>query len=800
MSNIFISYSSEDRDSARRLAQALEQEGWSVWWDRKIAAGKSYQRVIEAELEAADCVIVIWSVHSVASDWVVAEAAEGRERNLLVPVAIDDAKPPLVFRQIQTADLSKWNGNSASPVFRQLANDIHPLIAESKRDETPAPPSPLTVAPPQPAPTSGKHFKWYASAAVVLIAIGLLVAWPNIKPWFISGQPPTPPAQVTDFTADPLQIEAGGSTTLSWKTENAQQVTLSTEEDATGESIEPAGTKIVRPQGTTVFFLKAQGADPEKKGDVARITVTVTPPAAEPNPQIVVFEADRKVLTRGDSTALHWETSHASRIELDDATVNPSGAIKIRPDQTTTYRLLAVNESGKSDSQSFTITVEDLPRDEIAEIQELLGSLGYDAGTPDGLPGPRTRAAIEAFENETGIPVTGLPSRYLAEKLRDVHGAVPTPEILVFKSERQKISRGETLNLRWETANAVKVSLNPLGSVEVSGERPVRPADTTEYELVATNRVGKSVRKTIAVQVEVSLEIESLKADRQRIGPKDKTAIHWRTSGAERVELMPFGEVDLSGSKSVSPDKTTTYELVATSSAGAKINRSVTIEVGCPPNIDKFWADSDRIKQGAATYLRWNTSCADGVAIDPLDKNLKPDGSRMVSPDKTTSYILIAWNSEKQVIRQKVTITVDTATVSGGTIILAGGGKYLDDKRVIYAILYGVPLDGIATKLFGKVQTIFEFPLGKNKTDAAKYNYDVKRSKTLMAEAGLVNGLGAYMLYTEDLLKMAEVVENYLNRIGIQVKSKAISSNAARQAAEKYVKGGRPTLLLESLK
>ena len=136
MSNIFISYS-EDRDWAQRLAQALEQEGWSVWWDRKIAVGKSYQRVIEAELEAADCVIVVWSEHSVASDWVVAEAAEGRERNLLVPVCIDGAKPPLVFRQIQTADLSNWDGSPSSPVFRRLAYDIRPYIAESKKAKRP---------------------------------------------------------------------------------------------------------------------------------------------------------------------------------------------------------------------------------------------------------------------------------------------------------------------------------------------------------------------------------------------------------------------------------------------------------------------------------------------------------------------------------------------------------------------------------------------------------------------------------------------------------------------------------------
>jgi hypothetical protein len=33
MADIFISYSSEDRDQARILAAFLEAEGYSVWWD-----------------------------------------------------------------------------------------------------------------------------------------------------------------------------------------------------------------------------------------------------------------------------------------------------------------------------------------------------------------------------------------------------------------------------------------------------------------------------------------------------------------------------------------------------------------------------------------------------------------------------------------------------------------------------------------------------------------------------------------------------------------------------------------------
>jgi len=42
MSDIFLSYASEDRDRVEPLAKALEDKGWPAWWDRRIPAGKQF--------------------------------------------------------------------------------------------------------------------------------------------------------------------------------------------------------------------------------------------------------------------------------------------------------------------------------------------------------------------------------------------------------------------------------------------------------------------------------------------------------------------------------------------------------------------------------------------------------------------------------------------------------------------------------------------------------------------------------------------------------------------------------------
>jgi TIR domain/Protein of unknown function (DUF1566) len=124
MTDVFISYASEDRERARKLASALEAQGWSVWWDRKIIAGQSFDQVIEHELETAKSVVVLWSKNSISSEWVKNEAAVAAERGVLVPALIDSVKLPLEFRRKQVADMIGWDGDLSHGGFQALCDGV----------------------------------------------------------------------------------------------------------------------------------------------------------------------------------------------------------------------------------------------------------------------------------------------------------------------------------------------------------------------------------------------------------------------------------------------------------------------------------------------------------------------------------------------------------------------------------------------------------------------------------------------------------------------------------------------------
>lgn len=102
----FVSYAREDRDFADRVVAEIDDKlGIEVWTDRRLQAGGRFEQDIQLALERALVVIVLWSRESVRSDYVLDEAGIGHDANKLLPVRIDDVKPPLGFRGLHTLDL-----------------------------------------------------------------------------------------------------------------------------------------------------------------------------------------------------------------------------------------------------------------------------------------------------------------------------------------------------------------------------------------------------------------------------------------------------------------------------------------------------------------------------------------------------------------------------------------------------------------------------------------------------------------------------------------------------------------------
>jgi TIR domain/WD domain, G-beta repeat len=223
MADVFISYANENRDTARKLAASLEAHGWSVWWDRKIRAGQSFDQVIERELEAARSVVVLWSKDSISSEWVRNEAALAAERGVLVPVFIDDVKPPLEFRRRQAADLVGWDNDPSHPGFQATCDAI--AVTTNITGLTPSPSASALAG------ALHQKRRWIlASVAAIAVALGAYWIWTGtLKEQDVSGYWDLEPSEkmhktyidlrvvdgklvgseVTSFPLDPLTVMSG---------------------------------------------------------------------------------------------------------------------------------------------------------------------------------------------------------------------------------------------------------------------------------------------------------------------------------------------------------------------------------------------------------------------------------------------------------------------------------------------------------------------------------------------------------------------------------------------------------------
>ena len=128
MAKLFLSYARGDLATAQRLADTLTAASHEVWWDRQIHGGSRFSKEIDEELGLADAILVLWSRLSCESAWVQDEATEGRDSGRLIPLLLDESKPPLGFRQFHSIDLSGWTGEA--PLLEPVLKAISKITGE----------------------------------------------------------------------------------------------------------------------------------------------------------------------------------------------------------------------------------------------------------------------------------------------------------------------------------------------------------------------------------------------------------------------------------------------------------------------------------------------------------------------------------------------------------------------------------------------------------------------------------------------------------------------------------------------
>lgn len=214
MKDVFLSYSSKDREKAALIERAFEAAGISVFWDQEVPPGRDWDSWIREHLTGAKVAVVLWSKASVASANVKHEAMIAKETGKLIPVLVENLSPsdfPMGMYLTQAALLTDYRGG-AHPGMAKLIAEV-----EARLSRGPSSRPDHLVAPPRTGMRPGAMAALLA-VPVAFLALGALALQnrPTVcaatgllcTPTVTAAQPAPPPAQAAT-PLDPIDVLQG---------------------------------------------------------------------------------------------------------------------------------------------------------------------------------------------------------------------------------------------------------------------------------------------------------------------------------------------------------------------------------------------------------------------------------------------------------------------------------------------------------------------------------------------------------------------------------------------------------------
>ena len=219
--------------------------------------------------------------------------------------------------------------------------------------------------------------------------------------------------------------------------------------------------------------------------------------------------------------------------------------------------------------------------------------------TLDGVPlsaASGTRAITIQNDQEFHLVVSnGMKSCSAVCKVK----ALNAPKITL-KLSKSKLKKGKQdyAQLRWDVKNAGQdIRLYANGeelSHDKRGQESVSPEETTTYTIKVQGLDGKRIfEKSVKLYVHAEGEITFV-VDKKYSYPGIPVVLSWDVQNAKTVELAGFGRQSAHDSKTLEPDKDTTYELKVTDAFGCK-SRFVEVRMLPLPQIETLLVPTPQI-------------------------------------------------------------------------------------------------------------------------------------------------------------------------------------------------------------
>jgi hypothetical protein len=314
---------------------------------------------------------------------------------------------------------------------------------------------------------------------------------------------------------------AGQSSTLTWKTLNADTVSIA------GLGNQPVNGSIpVSPRQTTKYILTARNGVNQ---DMASVTVVVL---NTPNQvQLTGCTATPPTITAGQSSTLSWNSVNANTVVITPGVgaVDKSGTVSVKPEKTTIYTVRALGEGGNA---TCTITVT---------VSAGVPVIASFTATPASINAGQSSTLQWSVQNADSVSINASIGTVPASGTRSVSPTATTTYTLTATNKVGTVTRTATVTVAGATGGGPTIvfpsdivyttvrdlRLDGSGSFSPAGNNPLSfywtvredkatiyqrtsptpnvflPGNTGNYifDLTVTDSKGNSTTKTLTVRL-----------------------------------------------------------------------------------------------------------------------------------------------------------------------------------------------------------------------------------------------------------------------------------------------------------